>query len=111
MEQTSKDYFIRKVERQNKQNKKIERDIVADSILGIVCVASAAYVASTETYPLDSLLLERLCPVIGIVGAAGSFYSVKNALEKKNSKVKRNTQTPEQKAKTYTKNLQREIVF
>jgi len=86
-------------------------EIINNTVFGAASLAAAVYIMSTENYPLGSVFLEYLGTICGFANAASYFYEIKTTLDKKTASKIRNTQTPEQRAKTFTKNLQREIIF
>ena len=110
MENTTTDYFIKRVETQREKEKEERRAIIRNAIIGTISIASAAYVLATEDYPLDSIILERLCPVLGVAGAMICHNEITKILQANNT-FQRETKTPAEKARVYTKNLQREISF
>ena len=109
--ETSKNYFIKKVEKQKSEERQTRNEIINNTVYGAASLAAAVYIMSTENYPLGSVFLEYLGTICGFANAASYFYEIKTTLDKKTASKIRNTQTPEQRAKTFTKNLQREIIF
>lgn len=110
MQKTAKDYFVERVETQQREEKNARKTIILNTIIGIASLASSAYISGTEEYPFDSIIMERLCPIFGVVGAVVCYTEIMDALKSKASQT-RETKTPEEKAKVYTRNLQREISF
>lgn len=110
MEKNTTDYFIKRVEKQKEQEKEERRAIIRNAVIGTISLASAAYVLATEDYPFDSIILERLCPVLGVAGAMICHNEITKALRTNNTN-QRETKTPAEKARVYTKSLQREISF
>ena len=110
MENTTTDYFIKRVETQREKEKEDRRTIIRNAVMGTISIASAAYILATEDYPFDSIILERLCPVLGVAGAMICHNEITKILQANNT-FQRETKTPAEKARVYTKNLQREISF
>lgn len=109
--ETAKNYFIKKVETQKSEERQIRKKIRNNAVFGAANLAAATYIMSTEIYPLGSAFLEYLGTICGFTNAASYFYEIKTTLDKKTESKNRNTQTLGCRSKTFTKKLQREIIF
>lgn len=94
MNETSKDYFIKKVETENDRKKQLDEQIILNGIFSAAGIILGTIVYKTEGYPCDSQYLEQLSLACSFyMGISGGIGMIKGLCKKAQLNQNNNNQT------------------
>lgn len=110
MEQTSKDYFIRKIHSDNRKELNFNKDIATYTFLAFANVTGAATILLNNPNAYDFQPYEVAGAICGGIGLLGSLGTIALSIHEYNQSRADNV-TSAEKARVYTKQLQRQIIL